>query len=43
MDTEILKAQLQGFEKKGKDLRAQEAAFLKVQGLREQIEETRTC
>ena len=42
MDIQIMEQQLKGFEEKGKQLRAQEAIFLKVQGMKEQIEQSRS-
>ncbi len=42
MDIQLMEQQLKGFEEKGKQLRAQEAVFLKVQGMREQIEQSRS-
>ncbi len=43
MDIQMMEQQLKGFEAKGKELREQEAIFLKAQGLREQIEGTRAA
>jgi chromosome segregation ATPase len=42
MDIQLMEQQLKGFEEKGKQLRAQEAIFLKVQGMKEQIEQSRS-
>lgn len=41
MDSQLLEQQLAGYEARGKELRASEQIFLKVQGLREQEEKAR--
>lgn len=39
-DTQVMKNQIEGLISKGKELRAKEAIFLKLQGLNEEIEKT---